>query len=75
MCGMLVAHVVETLGAAPWEKLMVEKLLTPLGMLSSKPLMSAEELEGEEVSRLYVPVEGTVTKADSRIFRYVLILN
>ena len=69
MGALLATHVAETLGGAPWEQLMVEKLLTPLGMLSSQPLKSAEELEGEAVSRLYVPVEGVVTKANSRIFR------
>ncbi|XP_076437306.1 uncharacterized protein LOC143276590 [Babylonia areolata] len=68
MCGMLVAHVVETLGGAPWERLIVDKLLAPLGMLGSGPITSQSRLEANDVSRLYVPVEGRLEQVDGRIF-------
>lgn len=68
MCVMLAAHVAEVLGGAPWERLMVDKLLAPLGMLSTRPITTLEGLGADDVGQLYVPVEGTVTKADTRIF-------
>ncbi|KAL8606182.1 hypothetical protein ACOMHN_053454 [Nucella lapillus] len=68
MAALLASYVIEVLGGASWERLMIDKLLTPLGMLSSQPITSLEELGGDDLSRMYVPVDGTVTKADPRIF-------
>lgn len=68
MGGMLAAYVAENLGGAPWEELIVEKLLSPLGMLSSRPLKSHEELVGGDFAVPYVPVDGRLTQADTKMF-------
>lgn len=68
MGSMLVAYVIEKLGGASWDTLMVDKLLSPLGMSQSRALNNHKELEGTEFAKPYVPVDGNLTACDTQLF-------
>ena len=50
---MYLGHICEVLGGDTWEKLLQDRLLTPLGMTSTKILRTPQDVLKDNVARPY----------------------
>ena len=51
---MLLGYVTELLGNSSWDKLVTSRVFEPIGMLSTKALLSSEDVQQPNVAKPYI---------------------